>query len=85
MTEKPSERPSEKPSVVVRGKDTVLSVWISENSVRFSVSRKNEGRFERVDSYSIPLDYLLFKIMEKNPSMIKRYCEFVESLGGSEE
>lgn len=79
------ERVGEKPSLVLKGKETVLSVWISENSVRFSVSKKSEGKYEKVDSYTIPLDYLLFKIGERNSHMIRRYCEFIESLAGSEE
>lgn len=73
------ERKSEKPDIIVRGRDTYLSVWIS-SIVKISITRKSSDGYERVDSYAIPLDYLVFKILDKSRDVLKRYCEFVDAL-----
>lgn len=78
-----SER--QKPLVTVRGRDTYLSIWVSGNNVKISVSRKGQGGFERIDSYLIPLDYLLFKVIEASKDIVARYCEFVSALEEIEE
>lgn len=68
-----------KPDITVKGKDTYLSLWIGSR-VRISISRRTNNGFERIDSYTIPLDYLLFKSLERSRDVLKRYCEFVLDL-----
>jgi len=74
------EKSEKKPLLTIRGKETYLSVWVSGNSVKMSVSKRGDQGFVRVDSYMIPLDYMLFKIFESSKDVLKRYCEFVASV-----
>jgi len=78
-----SEREREKP-ITIRGERTILSIFIGENKVTLTVSRKTESGFERVDRYSIPADYLLFKLFEKNHTSFRGICEIVERLEETE-
>jgi len=83
-----SEIEKRKPDLVIRGNNkTTLSIWISERTIRLSVSRKGEQGFEKIDSYSIPLDYLLYKLVssEELRPLMKRHCSFVEALVEEEE
>jgi len=86
---KMSEVEKRKPDLVIRGNNkTILSIWISERGIRLSVSRRGEqGGFEKIDSYSIPLDYLLYKLVssEELRPLMKRHCSFVEALVEEEE
>jgi len=69
-----------KPDITVKGNQSVLTMWISEDKLRVSISKRSDQGFERLDSYSIPLDYLMFKVFEKNRRMIKRFSELVETI-----
>jgi len=84
-----SEVEKRKPDLVIRGNNkTILSIWISERGIRLSVSKRGEqGGFEKIDSYSIPLDYLLYKLVssEELRPLMKRHCSFVEALVEEEE
>jgi len=82
-----SEVEKRKPDFTMRGRETVLSVWIGERGLRLSVSKKTEQGFQRIDSFSIPLDYLLFKIFSNvsGRSMLRNYCEFLEQLEEEEK
>jgi len=68
----------QKPNLVVRGKETTLSIWITEKTMKLSVSKKTDSGFERIDSYTIPMDYILFKILESMPSQLAKVCEFAK-------
>jgi hypothetical protein len=71
---------SDKP-ITIRGENkTILSLFISENKVTLTVSRKTESGFERVDRYTIPTDYILYKIFEKAWRNFSGICEIVEKL-----
>jgi hypothetical protein len=74
---------AEKP-VTIKGERTILSIFISESKVTLVVSRRTEAGFERVDRYVIPVDYLLFKIFERNKYSFKGICEIVEKIEESE-
>jgi hypothetical protein len=75
-----TEREREKP-ITIRGENkTILSIFISENKVTLTVSRKTESGFERVDRYTIPVDYVLYKIFEKSWKSFSGICEIVEKL-----
>jgi len=75
----------QKPILTIRGRETFLSIWLSGNNMKLSVSRRTENGFEKIDSYAIPLDYLLFKALEKSREVLKHYCEFVGALEEVEE
>jgi hypothetical protein len=80
MAEREKERP-----VTIRGENrTILSIFISENKVTLTVSRKTETGFERVDRYVIPTDYLLYKIFERSRNSFGGICEIVERLEETE-
>lgn len=63
-----------KPDLITRHGDTVMSIWITENKIRLSVSRKKEGGFEKVGVFVIPVDYMVFKILMKNPDIVKKFA-----------
>jgi hypothetical protein len=75
---------AEKP-ITIRGEKSILSIFIGENKITFTVSRKTEGGFERIDRFVIPLDYLLFKVFEKNRGIFGGICEIVERLEETEK
>jgi len=77
-----SEAEKRKPDFTMRGKESILSVWIGERSVKLSVSKRTEQGFQKIDSFSIPMDYLLFKIFSNVSvrAIFKNYCEFLEQL-----
>jgi hypothetical protein len=70
---------SDKP-ITIRGEKTILSIFISESKITITVSRKAESGFERVDRYTIPTDYILYKIFEKSWKSFSGICEIVEKL-----
>jgi methyl coenzyme M reductase subunit D len=74
-----AEREKEKP-ITIRGEKTILSIFIGENKVTLTVSRKTESGFERIDRYIIPADYLLFKLFEKNRGAFSGICEIIEKI-----
>jgi len=57
-----SELEKRKPDFTLRGTHTLLSVWISKRGLKLSITRKVENRFEKVDSYTIPLSTILSTI-----------------------
>jgi hypothetical protein len=70
----------EKP-ITIRGENkTILSIFVSENKVAFTVSRRTEAGFERIDRYTIPVDYILYKIFERSWRRFTSICEIVERL-----
>jgi len=80
-----SELEKRKPDFTMKGKESILSVWIGERGIRLSISKRTEQGFQKIDSFSIPLDYLLFKIFGSAKSLFKNYCEFLEQLEVEEE
>jgi methyl coenzyme M reductase subunit D len=78
-----AEREREKP-ITIKGERTILSIFIGENKITLTVSRRTETGFERVDRFIIPVDYLLFKIFEKNRSSFSGICEIFERLEETE-
>jgi len=69
-----------KPDINMRGgNNTFLSIWIGSN-VKIVISRKSGDGFERIDSYTIPLDYLILRIFDRSRDVLKRFCEFVDAL-----
>jgi methyl coenzyme M reductase subunit D len=74
-----AEREREKP-ITIKGERTILSIFIGENKITLTVSRRTETGFERVDRFIIPVDYLLFKIFEKNRSSFSGICEIIEKI-----
>jgi hypothetical protein len=76
-----SEKSEKEKPVTIRGENkTILSIFISSNKLTLTVSRKGETGFERIDRYVIPLDYLLFKIFEKNIDALSTVCELAEKV-----
>lgn len=68
-----------KPDIVIKGKDCYLSIWLGDN-VRITVTKKTQNGFERIDSFMMPLEYLLFKVLEKKRDVLKKFAVFVESV-----
>jgi len=85
MSKHEVELEKRKPDIVLRGKESILSVWVGERNIRLSISKKSQQGFERIDSFSIPVDYLLFKIFSNVRAIFKNYCEFLEQLEEEEE
>jgi hypothetical protein len=71
--------------ITIKGEKTLLSIFISENRLTFTVSRRTETGFERIDRYVIPLDYFLFKLFEKNPRNFDSICSLIERLEKTED
>mgnify|MGYP001770764470 FL=1 len=79
-----------KPDVVLRGRNgTFLSIWLSGNKLKVSVTRRGEdGRFERVDDYVVNLDYILFVAIRKGSdsrAIVGNVCDMLESLAEESE
>jgi hypothetical protein len=78
---KEKERP-----ITVRGENkTILSIFVSENRLTFSVSRRTENGFERIDRYVIPISWLLAEIFRRNKSAFSDWCEVLSSMEEGEE
>ena len=72
-----------KPDVVLRGRNgTFLSMWLSGNKLKISVTRRGSSGFERVDDYVVNLDYILFVAIRKADSrgIVGNVCDMLESL-----
>jgi len=78
---------SRKPDLVLKGKEIILSIWISGKNVKLSISKRIEQGFQKVDSFSIPLDVLIVRAMFNTDSKmtLRQYCELIESIGEEEE
>ena len=78
-----------RPDVVLRGRNgTYLSMWLSGNKLKISVTRRGQdGRFERVDDYVLNLDYILFVAIRKSDSrgIVGNVCDMLESLAEESE
>jgi len=76
-----------KPLLTVRDRDVYLSVWLSSNAFKIRVSRKTEKGFEAIGNFMIPLDFLLFKVIDsvQGREVYKRYCSIAEALEVEEE
>jgi hypothetical protein len=78
---KEKERP-----ITVRGENkTILSIFVSETKLTFSVSRKTESGFERVDRFVIPISWLLAEIFRRNKSAFSDWCEVLGAIEESGE
>ena len=78
---KEKERP-----ITVRGENkTILSIFVSENKLTFSVSRKADSGFERVDRYMIPISWLLAEIFRRNKGAFSDWCEVLGAIEESGE
>lgn len=76
---------SEKP-ITIRGENkTILSIFVSENRLSVSVSRKTEGGFERVDRYVIPINWLLAELFRRNKGAFSDWCTVLEAIEEGEE
>jgi len=51
-----------------------------QNTLKHQQTPSKDKRFERIDRYIIPLDYLLFKIFEKNIDALSTVCELAEKV-----
>jgi len=78
---------SKKPDLTIKGSNTVLSIWISSKGLRLSISKRVEKGFERIDSYTIPLEVILTKALFKQEMIesLKQFCLFVDRIAIEEE
>jgi len=76
------ERSAAPPAISIRSGDAYLAVWVSGNRLRVSVSRRVESGYERYGPWVIPIDYLIYKVLEtkEGREVIKKAAEFVEAL-----
>jgi len=76
------ERSAAPPAISIRSGDAYLAIWVSGSRLRISVSRRVEGGYERYGPWVIPLDYLIYKVLEtkEGREVIKKAAEFVEAL-----
>jgi len=77
------ERGAAPPAISVRSGDAYLAIWVSGNRLRVSVSRRtSDGGFEGFGPWVIPLDYLIYKVLEtkEGREVIRKAAEFVEAL-----
>jgi hypothetical protein len=71
---------AEKP-LTVRGENkTILSIFVSENRLTFSVSRRTESGFERIDRFVIPVSWLLAELFRRNKGAFGDWCEFLSAV-----
>jgi hypothetical protein len=64
--------------LTVRGENkTILSIFVSENKLTFSVSRKTENGFERIDRFVIPVAWLMAELIRRNKDVLADWCEFL--------
>ena len=84
-----SEIKGAKPDVVLRGRNgTFLSIWLSGNKLKVSVTRRGANGFERVDDYVVNLDYILFVAIRKGSdsrAIVGNVCDMLESLAEESE
>jgi len=74
-----------KPDITIRGNTTVMSIWIRGRNLKIKISRLGASGFERVDTYSVPLDVLILPIARQASSELSVYCKFAEYLAKEEE
>jgi len=74
-----------KPDVTFSGKNSVMSIWIKGRTLKVRVSRLTQQGFERIDTFTIPVDSLLMAIVRQLPSEFTVYCKFAEYLAKEEE
>jgi len=76
------ERSAAPPAISIRSGDAYLAIWVSGSRLRVSVSRRTNEGFERFGPWVIPLDYLIYKVLESKEGreVIKKAAEFVEAL-----
>ena len=77
------ERSATPPAISIRSGDAYLAIWVSGSRLRVSVSRRVEGGFERYGPWVIPIDYLLFKLLDSREGReaIKKAAEIADALG----
>ena len=78
------ETKGEKP-IVIRGEKTTLSIFVSENKLTFSVSKRTESGFERVDRYTIPISWLMAELFRRNKNVFADWCEILSSIEENSE
>ena len=61
-----------------------LSIWLDGSSARFRVSAMENGEFKHVATFSMPVDYLLYKFLERRRDSVVRLCDLLEALSGEE-
>jgi hypothetical protein len=75
------EREAKERPLTVRGENkTILSIFVSENKLTFSVSRRTEDGFERIDRYVIPVSWLLAELFRRNKDAFGDWCEFLSAV-----
>jgi hypothetical protein len=66
MSKESKEKMGEKP-ITIRGRNgTILSIFVSETKLTFSVSRRAGESFENVDRYAVPVSWLMAEILRRN-------------------
>jgi len=79
---------SRKPDISIKGNNnSILSIWISRKGLKLSVSRRVGNTFEKVDTYNIPLEFILAKAMfkEEMHDSLKDFCINLERIVFGEE
>lgn len=66
--------------ISIRGNNTWLNIWVGEQYTTIKVSRKGEKGFETIDTYRIPTEFLVYKLLESGASSVLRACEIAEKL-----
>ncbi|MCI4408537.1 MAG: hypothetical protein JHC26_05555, partial [Thermofilum sp.] len=74
----------EKP-ITIRGEKTILSIFVSENKITFSVSKRTENGFEKIDRYTIPVSWLMSELFRKNTKIFADWCEILNAIEENSE
>lgn len=72
------------PDVTLKAQGYYLSIWLDGNNARFRVTAKEGDGFKHVATFSMPVDYLLYKLLERQRGHVVRLCELVEALSEEE-
>jgi len=82
-----SEVEKKKPNLTLRGENkTLLSIWVSGNDLKIRVSRRSEKGFEKIDTYVLPLETLINRVLLDSEAIdiTRRYCKFAEVIESEE-
>jgi DNA-binding NtrC family response regulator len=81
---KEKEAKVERP-ITIRGENrTILSIFVSESKLTLSVSKRAESGFERIDRYTIPMNWLLAELFRRNKGAFSDWCEVLSAIEESE-
>jgi hypothetical protein len=74
-----------KPLTIKGENKTILSIFVSENKLTLSVSKRTENGFERIDRYVLPMNWLLAELFQRNKGAFSDWCEVLSAIEESSE